>query len=93
MFGRMVVHKKSINERKVIYFCQMIVCKWKIYINENPNLWFSGHALKKYIINERGHYNLVEWSCANKKINQCGPWFLVEWLCTKQRINERGPYH
>ena len=88
----MVKHKERINERKVIYFCWMAVCKWKININEDPSFWSNGHALKKYIINERGPYNLVEWSCANKKINQCGPLFLVEWSCTKERLNERGPY-
>ena len=47
-FGRMVLHKEWINERKkVIYFCQMVVCKQKKYINEDPNLWLNGRALKK----------------------------------------------
>ena len=69
----MVVHKERINERKkIIYFCRMIVCKRKIYINEDPNFWWNGRALKKKI-NERGPYNLVELLCANNKINQCGP--------------------
>ena len=72
-FGGMVVHKEKINERKkIIYFCRMVVCKWKKYINEDPNFCSNGPALKNNKINERGAYNLVEWSCANKKINQCG---------------------
>ena len=30
IFGRMVVHKERINERKkIIYFCRMVVCKEK----------------------------------------------------------------
>ena len=48
IFGRMVVHKERINEtKKIIYFCQMAVYKWKKYINEDPNFWSNGHALKK----------------------------------------------
>ena len=48
VFGRMVVHKERINEiKKIIYFCQMVVCKWKIYITEDSNFWSNGRALKK----------------------------------------------
>ena len=39
-FGRMTVHKERINERKkIMSFCRMVVCKWKKYINEDPNFW------------------------------------------------------
>ena len=48
IFGRMVAYKERINEiKKIIYFCRMVVCKWKIYINEDPNFWSNGCALKK----------------------------------------------
>ena len=44
----MVVYKERINEiKKIIYFCRMVVCKLKIYINEDPNFWSNGGALKK----------------------------------------------
>ena len=47
-FGWMVVHKERINERKkIIYVCRMVVCKWKKYINEDPNFWSNGRALKE----------------------------------------------
>ena len=47
-FGRMVVYKERINERKkIIYFRRIVVIKWKIYVNENPNFWSNGLALKK----------------------------------------------
>ena len=48
IFGRMVVHKERINEiKKIIYFCRMVVFKWKININEGFNFWLNGRALKK----------------------------------------------
>ena len=44
----MVVHKERTNERrKVTYFCRMVVRKWKIYVNVDPNFWSNGRALKK----------------------------------------------
>ena len=48
IFGRLGVQKERIYEtKKIIYFYPMVVCKWKKYINEDPNFWSNGRALKK----------------------------------------------
>ena len=49
----MELQKERINEiKKIIYFCQMVVCKGKKYINEDPNFWSNGRALKKEYMKE-----------------------------------------
>ena len=70
-FGRMIVHKEKINERKkIIYFVE-----WSCANERNismKTLIFGRMDVhyRKNKINERAPYNLVKWLCANKKTNQ-----------------------
>ena len=63
----------------------MVVCKLKIYINEDSNFLVEWSCTKE-IINERGPYNLAEWLCANNK----SMWTLIfgRMVVYKERINE-----
>ena len=75
-----------------LIFGRMVVYKWNKLINEDPNFWSIGRVQNKERINERGSYNLVEWSCTNKrkKINE-DPNF-GRMVVRKRKINERGRY-